>query len=69
MNSTITPQPVACYELHFPSTRHSGLGWAFPCDAKGHVDMDAMNDRVRNNYLFARAVVGLEVDVPRVRTI
>jgi hypothetical protein len=30
--------------------------------------MDAMSERVRNNYLFARALVGIELDVPRVRT-
>lgn len=59
-------QPALCYELYFPSF---GLrdGWAFPCDASGHVDMDAMSGRARNNYLFARALIGIEVDAPRVR--
>lgn len=65
---TINSQPVHGYELHFQSLLRPGRGWAFPCDADGHVDMNAMTDRVRNNYLFARALVGIELDVPRVRT-
>lgn len=69
MNSTVNTQPVSCYELHFRSLMLPDRGWAFPCDAEGRVDMDAMTERVRNNYLFARALVGIEHDVPRVRTI
>ena len=36
----------------------------FPCDQQGHVDMDEMSDRARENYLFARTVVGRDYDVP-----
>ncbi len=68
MSSTINSQAVVCYELHYQSLLRPGRGWAFPCDAEGHVDMDAMSERVHNNYLFARALVGIELDVPRVRT-
>jgi hypothetical protein len=32
----------------------------FPCDAQGRVQRDALADRARNNYLYARAVVGRE---------
>ncbi|SCK14489.1 hypothetical protein VAR608DRAFT_0896 [Variovorax sp. HW608] len=68
MNSTINSQVIVCYELYFESLLQPGRGLAFPCDAEGHVNMDAMSARARNNYLFARALVGIELDIPRVRT-
>src|SRR5688572_6566652 len=49
------------YELRFRSLFREGRGWAFPCDAAGRVDMDSMSERARNNYMFARAVIGIEV--------
>jgi hypothetical protein len=55
------------YELRFRSLRREGHVCAFPCDATGHVDMDALSDRARDNYLFARAVVGREFSTPAVR--
>ena len=55
------------YELRFQSLFREGRGWAFPCDAQGHVDLDTLSERARSNYLFARTVIGREVDVPRVR--
>lgn len=67
MNATLTSQGSPHYELRFQSLFRQGRGWAFPCDAEGHVDMDAMSERARNNYLFARALIGLEVAMPQVR--
>ena len=55
------------YELRFQSLFREGRGWAFPCDAQGHVDLDTLSERARCNYLFARTVIGREVDLPRVR--
>jgi hypothetical protein len=55
------------FELRFQSLFDSGRGYAFPCDIKGLVDLDRLSDRARNNYLFARAVVGRELAVPAVR--
>ena len=43
-----------------------GRGYAFPCDANGHVDIDALSDRARSNYFYARTVVGREMSVPAV---
>jgi hypothetical protein len=60
-----TPTP---FELHFQSLFDSGRGYAFPCDPKGMVDLDQLSDRARNNYLYARAVVGRELAFPAVRT-
>lgn len=57
------------FQLCFRSLFNSGRGFAFPCDPQGRVDMDQMSERVRNNYLFARAMVGRELAVPAVETV
>jgi hypothetical protein len=54
------------YRLCFRSLFHSGRGFAFPCTADGRVDMDGLSERARLNYLYARAMIGREVDVPAV---
>jgi len=61
---TATAQPG--FELRFQSLFNAGRGLAFPCDAEGHVELDALSEMARENYLFARAVVGREFDTPRV---
>ena len=55
------------FELCFQSLFDRGRGYAFPCDSKGQVDLGQLSDRARNNYLYARAVVGRELAVPAVR--
>lgn len=52
------------FQLCYRSLFHSGRGFFFPCDAQGKVDLDTMSERSRNNYLFARAMVGRELAVP-----
>ena len=42
-------------------------GYTFPCDPAGHVDLDAMSERERNSYLYARAVIGRELSMPAVQ--
>ena len=54
------------YEIRFASLFIPGRGLAFSCNAKGSVDLDALTTRARDNYLFARAMVGREYAVPRV---
>ena len=54
------------YELRFHSLFDEGRAYSFPCDASGSVDMDALSDTARKNYLFARAVVGRDFSVPAV---
>ena len=53
------------YRLCFRSL-DSGEGFAFPCDAQGQVDLDHMSERSRNNYFYARAMMGREVAYPAV---
>jgi len=57
---------AAHYELRFQSLFDHGRALAFPCDARGHVELDALSDKARINYLYARAVVGREFAVPAV---
>lgn len=59
--------PLALYELRFRSLFDSGRGYCFPCDAQGHVDLDALSDRARDNYLYSRAAVGRDLAVPAVQ--
>lgn len=54
------------HQLCFRSLFHSGRGYAFPCDSSGHVDLDHMSERARNNYFYARAMVGRELSPPAV---
>jgi hypothetical protein len=58
----------AQHQLCFRSLFNSGRGYAFPCDPEGHVDLDQMTERARNNYFYARAMVGRELTVPAVET-
>ena len=69
-SSTITTQqadPSTC-TLLFRSLFGAGRGFTFPCDLQGRVDMDAMSERARNNYFYARAMMGREVAYPSVQT-
>jgi hypothetical protein len=45
---------------------HGGGGFAFPCDEAGTVDMNALGDRARDDYLLARALVGRDFHSPTV---
>ena len=65
MNESSTS--AACearYELRFSGLFNRGRGYAFPCNAAGRVDIDQLSDRARNNYIYARAVVGNELSDP-----
>lgn len=63
MNSR--PMPFSDdYELRFESLFQAGRALAFPCDARGGVSLDALSERARQNYLFARAVVGRDFANP-----
>ena len=57
----------ASYEIRFQSLFNEGRALSFPCDEKGQVVMDSLSDRARENYLYARAVIGREYAYPLVR--
>lgn len=56
----------AQYQLRFQSLFNEGRALVFPCDQAGHVDMDALSERARHNYLYARTVIGREFATPAV---
>lgn len=56
----------AHYELRFTSLVDGGRGFAFPCDAQGHVDICDLSERIRCNFFYARKVIGRELSVPSV---
>jgi hypothetical protein len=53
----------ASYELRFQSL-FSDRGFVFPCDSDGKVPIDELCDRRRDNYFYARAMVGRELSIP-----
>lgn len=55
------------HELCFAPTAPGGCWYRFPCDAQGLVPLDALSERQRANYLFARAMVGRSLRSPEVQ--
>lgn len=65
MNATHPdPTRVPVHQLCFKSLHHAGRALSFPCNAAGQVAINGLSERGRNNYLFARAVVGRDYCVP-----
>lgn len=65
MTSSSTPSSPS-YELRFQHLANPERCFAFPCDAQGRVDMDALSEQALNSYLFARALMGRDIAVPMV---
>jgi len=57
------------FRLCFRPLFQHGRGFAFPCTADGTVNLDGLSDRSRVNYLYARAMVGRELDFPAVEPV
>lgn len=69
MNAATKVQIVTLgHELVFRDLLNEGHTYVFPCDATGHVDMDVLSESARNNYFYARVVVGNSLSVPIVRS-
>jgi hypothetical protein len=67
MNAYAQIASAGGYEIRFQSLFNEGRALSFPCDSEGHVVLDSLSDRARDNYLYARAVVGREYAFPCVR--
>jgi hypothetical protein len=65
--STIDSESQTGFLLHFSSLFAAGGEFAFPCNAQGQVDIDKLSERARNNYFYARAVMGRELAYPELR--
>ena len=55
-------------ELRFVPRAGGRPSLCFPCDASGRVDIDALSDGQRTDYLFARALRGRDYAAPVVST-
>jgi hypothetical protein len=64
---TASSEQQPCYRLRFGPLSRQSFALEFPCDASGRVDLDALTRAARVNYLYARAVVGLEFTRPAVQ--
>jgi hypothetical protein len=69
MNTSATNLTFAAagFELRFQSLHHQGRALSFPCDDAGRVDIDALSERARNNYYFARTLIGRDFSHPAVQ--
>ena len=52
------------HEIRFQSLYRDGYAMAFPCDDSGRVNLDALPERARHNYLLARAMTGRQFAYP-----
>lgn len=59
--------PACSHELIFGSLRAHGPNIFVPCDATGNVDIDALSQRMRDTYFWARAMIGREYLYPAVQ--
>jgi hypothetical protein len=59
---------AARFRLCFRSLFANGRGYAFPCDGDGAVDLDRLSEHARDNYFYARRMVGRELAHPAVET-
>ncbi|HTJ04229.1 MAG TPA: hypothetical protein VL624_02715 [Caldimonas sp.] len=67
MNTVPAPhRDDARFELRYRSLSVHRCSYAFPCDAHGQVDLDGLSEEARENYLYARAMVGRDLQHPEV---
>ena len=66
LSTSTDPGLAVRYELRFQSLSNAGRAFVFPCDADGNVDLAALSDKARMNYLHARTVVGRDLSCPAV---
>jgi hypothetical protein len=64
--SSVQTQAPDRFEVRFNSLFRPGRAVSFPCDASGVVDLDALPEPARRNYLSACRQVGSEYATPRV---
>jgi hypothetical protein len=55
--------------LHFEPLTAGEAGLDIPCDPSGRVGLDALGDKLRNDYFFARTLIGHLFAAPTVRRV
>jgi len=66
MDVTHSSQTRTNFVLRFQSLFNQGRALCFPCDESGDVPLDSLSERARQNYFYARTVIGREFSVPAV---
>jgi hypothetical protein len=62
-------EPSVGFQLCFRCLSTEGSDYRFPCDERGHVDLDALGPSQLNDYLFARNAIGREFAAPEVQPV
>jgi hypothetical protein len=57
---------AACYQIRFEPLQTAARALTFRCDVHGHVELDALGETARIEYLFARALVGRDFARPSI---
>ena len=57
----------ATHLLHFEPLTGGDAGLDIPCDPLGRVGLDALGEKLRNDYFFARTLIGRLFAAPTVR--
>ena len=65
--SALRAVPEATHLLHFEPLTAGDAGLDIPCDPSGRVGLDALGDKLRNDYFFARTLIGRLFAAPIVR--
>ena len=64
MSASLADCDGAGFELRFQSLFNAGHVISIPCDASGEVNIDALSERERVRYFYARTVIGREFSLP-----
>jgi hypothetical protein len=52
------------FEMRFSALNPNGASLCFPCNCAGQVNLDGLSSTVKREYLYARAMIGLEYGYP-----
>lgn len=55
--------------LHFEPLKAGDAGLDVPCDPQGRVGLDGLGSKLRNDYFFARTLIGRLFAAPTVRAV
>ena len=69
MGQSVAALESAGFRLRFGALSSPGRSLTFPCDAHGNVDLDALDPRAVDDYLYARAMIGREFAPPTVQRV
>jgi hypothetical protein len=53
--------------LHFEPLTVGEAGLDIPCDASGRVGLDSLGEKLRNDYFYARTLIGRLFAAPTIR--